>query len=257
MNIRVIKLTIAYDGTGFCGWQRQKNDCSVQGTLEEKLSIITNQSVTLHGAGRTDAGVHALAMTAHFRTHSKIPCRSLQKGLNAMLPGAIRIDATCDAQPDFHARFSARGKTYLYRLYTGPIQPPTERFYIVHTPFYLQLKGIRNCLSLIQGTHDFSSFEASGSRDKAVTTGRGAIRTIQTTEFLKTGPDRYNLTITGDGFLRHMVRNLVGTLLDVGRERRTVAEFRDILEAQDRSTAGATAPAHGLYLLKVHYGDDQ
>ncbi len=257
MATRNIKLTIAYDGTDYCGWQKQKNGLSVQAVLEEKLSIITNNPVILHGAGRTDAGVHALAMTAHFHTQSAIDCPPLQNGLNSMLPRSIRITAVDQVPMSFHARFSTRAKTYFYRIYTGPIQLPTERLYTVHIPFSLQHDAMKSCLTLICGTHDFSSFEASGSRDKSITGGRGAIRTILTSGFKELTADTYQFEFTGDGFLRHMVRNIVGTILEVGKGRHSVNRFKAILEAKDRSQAGSTAPAHGLYLKEIFYGDEQ
>lgn len=253
MDDRTIKLTIAFDGTDFCGWQKQKNGVSIQAVLEEKLSIITNNNVTLHGAGRTDAGVHALAMTAHFHTQSNIDCMAMQNGLNSMLPESIRLTAVTDESPEFHCRYSAKAKTYFYQIYTGHIQPPTERLYTVHIPYSLNLEAMKNCLQLICGTHDFASFEATGSRDKTKENGRGAIRTILAAGLKETGPDTYQFEITGDGFLRHMVRNIVGTILEVGKNQRTVEEFKEIIDKKDRSAAGITAPAHGLYLQEIYY----
>lgn len=253
MDNRTLKLTIAYDGTEFCGWQKQKNGVSIQSVLEEKLSTITDNQVILHGAGRTDAGVHALAMIAHFHTQSSIDCLALQKGINSMLPKSIRLVGVCDEDAPFHARFSAKSKTYLYKIFTGSIQLPAERLYVVHVPFKLNLESMKNCLQLICGTHDFSSFEGTGSRDKTRENGRGAVRTILAAGLKDTGQQNYCFEITGDGFLRHMVRNLVGTILEVGKDRRTVKEFKAVLEAKDRSLAGATAPAHGLHLKKIYY----
>lgn len=253
MDDRNIKLTIAYDGTDFCGWQKQKNGVSIQGVLEEKLSTITNNRVTLHGAGRTDAGVHALAMTANFHTQSTLSCAALQNGLNSMLPKSVRITTVTDEAHGFHCRFSAKAKTYCYQIYTGRIQPPTVRLYTVHVPFSLNLEAMKNCLQLICGTHDFTSFEATGSRDKTKQNGRGGVRTIMAAGIQKNGPDGYQFEITGDGFLRHMVRNIVGTIFEVGKNRRTVEEFKEVLKAKDRSAAGATAPAHGLFLQKIYY----
>lgn len=254
--MRTIKLTIAFDGTGYCGWQRQKNGRSIQQEIEQAGSIISNRPIVVHGAGRTDAGVHALGMTAHFTTASSLTEEALRKGLNALLPGAIRITSLNEEGELFHARFSALAKTYRYTFYTGPVLCPLKRLYTAHIPYPASETAIGSCLQIITGTHDFSSFETTGSRDKARETGRGAVRTIFRAELEKTGANLFQVTITGDGFLRHMVRNLVGTMLEVGRGKRTVDEFQEILQGKDRNRAGATAPAHGLTLLKVHYRRD-
>ncbi len=170
-----------------------------------------------------------------------------------MLPKSIRLTGVASESPDFHARYSSKTKTYLYKINTGQIQLPTERLYTVHVPFNLNMENMKNCLQIICGTYDFSSFEASGSRDKTKENGRGAIRTILRAVLKKAGPNTYHFEITGDGFLRHMIRNFVGTILEVGKNKRTVDEFKEILEAKDRSAAGPTAPAHGLHLMKIFY----
>ena len=251
--MRNIKLTIAFDGTEFSGWQKQSNAVTIQGELEKALTRITNGPVTLHGAGRTDAGVHALAMVASFHTMSLISTATLHKGLNSILPSAIRILHTEDVGPDFHARFSTTSKTYLYTIETGSIQSPINRLYAVHVPQKLAIKPMQRCLDLITGTHDFASFEASGSRDKNITGGRGSVRTLQEAVLNKTGKGGLQFEFTGDGFLRHMIRNIVGTVLEVGKGRKTVEEFKTILESIDRSKASVTAPAHGLFLKKIYY----
>jgi tRNA pseudouridine38-40 synthase len=250
---RNVKLVIAYDGNDYCGWQRQKHDASVQGEIESCLIRMTNEEIFLHGAGRTDAGVHAEAMTAHFLTTSEIPCNDFQRGLNAMLPGAIRIFSVEDVNPDFHARFSAAGKNYQYSIYTGKIQPPRLRHHSLHVTAVLNLQEITHCLSIIEGTHDFSSFENSGSRDKDTIGGRGAVRTIFRASLVQETPDLLLIEFIGDGFLRNMVRNLVGTLLEVGRGKITSEDFIRILQKKDRNAAGPTAPPHGLTLKRVLY----
>ncbi|WP_136798538.1 tRNA pseudouridine(38-40) synthase TruA [Desulfosediminicola ganghwensis] len=250
---RNIKLSIAFDGTDFNGWQRQKHDVTIQGEIEKCLATMTNCQTDLHGAGRTDAGVHADQMIAHFSTTSGISTAAFRKGLNSMLPYAIRILAAEEVPLDFHSRFSAKGKQYQYSLYTGEVMPPTERLYALHAPFYLDFDRIRECLDLLIGTHDFSSFENSGSRDKEKESRKGAVRTIMVAKVDNLDKYRYNFTFIGEGFLRHMVRNIVGTLLEVGKGRRTVNEFGHALQAKDRSAGGATAPAHGLRLIKVLY----
>ena len=251
--MRNIKITLSFDGTDFSGWQRQTNAVTIQGEAESALSRITNTPVTLHGAGRTDAGVHALAMVASFITESSITLPEFQNGLNAILPPSIRIISMEDVPPDFHARFSALSKTYLYNIDTSPIQSPFARLFSVHIPQNLSLGNMEQCLDEITGTHDFASFEASGSRDKSITTGRGSVRTLHTANIGETGTNAYQFEFTGDGFLRHMVRNIVGTVLNVGKGRTTVGKFKEILAARDRSSAGATAPAHGLFLKKIYY----
>lgn len=251
--MRNIKLTIAYDGTDYGGWQRQKNALTIQGEIERRLQIITNSSVSLYGAGRTDAGVHAKAMVANFHTEKTISCSLLLRGLNGLLPRAIRILDACEAVQDFHARFSAKCKTYSYSLFTGPIQLPLHCLYSVHFPHLPHQERIQSCLEKIRGAHDFASFEASGSRDLKAPSARGAIRTMHEATFTLIAPETFQFQFTADGFLRHMVRNLVGTLLEVGKGRRSVLEFEQILLARKRSTAGPTAPAHGLVLEKIFY----
>jgi tRNA pseudouridine38-40 synthase len=253
-RLRNIKLIIAYDGTRYAGWQKQKKDPTIQGLLEEAIATMTNGPATLHGAGRTDAGVHALAMVANFASAANIPCPGFLKGLNSMLPPDIRILAATDTGPDFHARRSACAKTYFYNICNTPIQIPTERLYSAHIPYNLDIDAMEDALACLQGSHDFSSFEASGSRDPENTGGRGAIREILAARInLQDKGGRIRITLTGDGFLRHMVRNIAGTLIQVGKSAITVQDFKKILAAQDRSCAGPTAPAHGLFLKEVHY----
>lgn len=250
---RNIRLLIAFDGTEFNGWQRQKHDVTIQGEIEKCLAVMTNSQTDLHGAGRTDAGVHADGMVAHFSTRARISTTAFQKGLNSMLPYAIRILDAEEASADFHSRFSAKGKHYQYSIYIGEVMPPTERLYALHAPFSLDFERIEKCLVLLIGTHDFSSFENSGSRDKEKESRKGAVRTIMVAKMDQVNAYRYTFTFIGEGFLRHMVRNIVGTLLEVGKGQRTVEEFAHALHAKDRNTGGATAPAHGLRLIQVLY----
>jgi len=248
-----LKVTIAFDGTDFSGWQKQLNAPTIQGELEHVLGTITNKSVVLHGAGRTDAGVHALAMVASFETESRISLSDLLRGANSVLPLSIRILNIQTADPDFHARFSTTSKTYFYDVDTGVIQSPITRLYATHIPQNLTTATMKQCLDLLIGTHDFASFEASGSRDKSITTGRGSVRSLHEAALNTIDNNKLQFVFTGDGFLRHMVRNIVGTVLEVGKGRKTVEEFKIILEAKDRTTASATAPARGLFLKEVHY----
>lgn len=257
LDLRNIRLRIAYDGTEFSGWQRQQHDRTIQGEIERCLTLITCEEIHLHGAGRTDAGVHAAGMVAHFTTLATLPCPVYVRGLNAMLPGAIRVLEALPVPLEFHARFSAVGKCYQYIVYTGKIHPPHRRLYSVHVTAQLNCAAMRDCLVILVGTHDFSSFENSGSRDKSKISGRGAVRTIHQAELLQHETDTLMFQFIGDGFLRNMVRNLVGNLLDVGRGKLSVVDFRTILQAKDRTMAGATAPAHGLFLQEVLYDADE
>jgi len=251
--LRTIKMTISYDGTNYSGWQRQQHSRTIQGEIEQRLAQITREEIALHSAGRTDAGVHAYGMVAHFKTNSIISCQDILRGLNSMLPGAIRILSVHEDDQNFHARYSARGKRYQYFIHTGTIQPPHLRLYSVHIRSELNLEEIKSCLRQIEGTHDFSSFENSGSRDKSISSGRGAVRTIDKAELIQEYPSQLMFQFIGDGFLRNMVRNIMGTLLEVGRGKLYADDFSQILKAKDRTKAAATAPAHGLFLKEVIY----
>lgn len=249
---RNLLLTIAYDGTCYAGWQRQQNAPTVQQTLEERLAVITGGPVLLHGAGRTDAGVHAHGMTAHFHTDSRVPVAGLLRGVNSMLPPDIRLIAARDVAASFHARFDALGKTYVYQLLWDEVMPPHLRLYWAHYRPLAHLPAMRECLAMLVGSHDFSTFEAAGSRDPAAA-GRGAVRTIHAAAIAQVDSCRAVVEISGDGFLRHMVRNIVGTLAEVGQGRMSVADFAGVFRGRDRSLAGATAPPGGLFLKRVHY----
>jgi len=253
--IRNILLRLAFDGTAYAGWQRQKEQPTIQGALEDKLALITNGPVSLHGSGRTDAGVHALGMTASFETASTIPCDGIIRALNSMLAEDIRGLAADEMEPDFHARINAKGKAYVYLVLIGGICPPTERLYNHHLKYQLLIEPIRECLAVLLGEHDFGCFEATGSRDPEFTGGRGAVRNIFRAELTEGQgmPLPLSFEIAGDGFLRHMVRNIVGTLLEVGAGRMSVEEFRAVLAGKDRAAAGPTAPARGLFLKEVYY----
>ncbi len=254
MNQRNVRLLIAFDGSRFSGWQRQKNAPTIQGELEHCLATMVDSKVTLHGAGRTDAGVHALGMTANFLTRSAIPCSGFLQGLNSMLPTDIRILEVTEETLEFHSRYSATGKAYRYDIFTGKVQQPTERLYCAHFHSSLDMNKIKRNLKHIQGTHDFSSFEGSGSRD-VENSPRGAVRTLFHVS-LTPHPEKddcWSFFFLGDGFLRHMVRNLVGTLIEVGEGKISNDEFSEILKRCDRQTAGPTAPAKGLFMVKVCY----
>jgi len=256
---RNLKLLLAYDGTAYAGWQRQKGSPTVQGVVEEKIAVMTGQPVVLHGAGRTDAGVHALGMVANFHTGSTIPAEGLRRGLNSMLADDIRVLAAEEVTSEFHARFSAIGKAYCYCLTFEETVLPTERLYRARFPGAGDFDRMAACLPYLLGEHDFSSFEATGSRDFAQEGGRGAVRRIDVATLSRDAANgrRAQFLISGNGFLRHMVRNIVGTLVEVGQGRRTPEEFGALIAARDRAQAGPTAPPHGLFLREVFYGERQ
>ncbi len=256
---RTVRLLISFDGTAYKGWQRQASVPTIQGILEQKLSLICNEPIVLHGAGRTDAGVHALGMVAHFHTSSPIQLPALSRGLNSLLPPDIRIIKAEHATDNFHSRFSAIAKTYRYDFHTGRIMEPTRRLYEAHFPGQFDPLPVNNCLKLLTGCHDFASFEGAGSRDLTKTGGRGSTRTLFTLRLVEddTLPLHFSLFFTGDGFLRHMVRNIVGTLIPVGQGKISPADFSAVITARDRRAAGPTAPAHGLFLVQIYYSEHE
>lgn len=253
--MRNVRLVLSYDGTRFSGWQFQKDQRTIQGLLEEALAALTGAAVTLHGAGRTDAGVHAEGMVANFQTDAVIPAAGLLKGVNTLLPPDIRVLAAEDVAGDFHARYNAKGKVYEYSFVVASVMPPLLRLYAAHVRKPLDIEAMRRCLPALLGRQDFRSFEATGSRDAALGKGDGGVRTIfaarlEQEECLH---PLYRLTISGNGFLRHMVRNIVGTLFEVGRGKLSPCDFAELIAARDRTLAGPTAPAHGLRLKNVFY----
>ncbi|MBU0682655.1 MAG: tRNA pseudouridine(38-40) synthase TruA [Proteobacteria bacterium] len=258
--MRTLRLTLAFDGTNYAGWQCQKNQPTIQGVLEAKLARMTATKVQVNGAGRTDAGVHALGMVASFCTDTSIPVNGFRKGLNSMLPPDIRVLEVVEEVSGFHARFSAVAKAYEYRLDICDTQLPTERLYAHHLRQPLDQESMQLCLQALVGTHDFSSFEATGSRDLGQEGGRGAVRTLFLADYRESASEivRHGFFhFVGNGFLRHMVRNLVGTLIYVGQGKLTPAGFVNILQARDRTVAGPMAPARGLFLKSVSYDQSE
>jgi tRNA pseudouridine38-40 synthase len=241
-----LKLTLQYDGTNYVGWQRQPNGTSIQELIERALEPIEGKPVTIIGAGRTDAGVHAMGQVASVRLASTLDPATLGRALNAALPEDIRVVQVERVSPDFNARFSATGKVYEYRVYAGAFVPPFERRYAWHVPQPLDVARMRSAASALVGTHDFSAFRAAGS-DAATSE-----RTLHRLDLSADLP-RLMLVAAGDGFLRHMVRTIVGTLVEVGLGRRSVESVAAALASRDRAQAGPTAPAHGLFLVKVEY----
>ncbi len=243
--MRTLKLTLQYDGTGFVGWQRQDQGASIQGTIEDALARIDGRAVTLHGAGRTDAGVHAEGQVASARVESVLDDETMARALNANLPETIRVTRVESVADDFHARFSAVSKTYEYRIWNGPAQPPFLRLYTWHVPQPLAIELLQRGAGALVGTHDFASFQGSG------TVVHTTVRTVMTAAWRAEAPLVFE--ITGEGFLRHMVRSLVGTLVEAGLGRRPVEDIGRLLAMPDRSGAGRTAPPHGLFLTRVTY----
>jgi tRNA pseudouridine38-40 synthase len=245
--MRNIKLTIEYDGTAYHGWQIQPELKTIQGVIQEQIAQITQGEVTLIGAGRTDAGVHALGQVANFQTESAIDLTALQRGLNSLLPPDIVIETAEEVDEGFHARFSARSKIYEYHILNQPYPSAIRRTYAWFIPHELNLPAMKKCGKLLIGSHDFTSFRASGDES------RHSIREVIGLELEERTNNLIVIMIEANAFLREMVRSIVGTLVDVGREKTSFEEFKEIFEAQDRRQAGMTAPAHGLFLVEVKY----
>lgn len=247
--MKKIKLTIAYDGTQYGGWQVQPNAVSIQELIEKALSIFLREPITVVGSGRTDAGVHAEGQTAHFTTASPIDFKRLLLSSNALLPHDIRILDAVEAPSDFHARFDAAGKIYHYRLHLAPSNDPFKRLYSYHIPYALDLDSLRKAAKRFIGTHDFTSFANEADRGCA---GKNPVRALHRLDVVdEEGGVR--LEFEGEGFLYKMVRNIVGALLDVARGKLSEEEIPAIFASRDRRAAPMAAPAHGLCLIKVLY----
>lgn len=247
--MRTLKLTIAYDGTNYVGWQRQANGTSVQQLIEDVLAPFhpAREPPTVNGASRTDAGVHALGQVASVRVEFDHPVDALQRAMNVRLPGDVRVLAVEEAGDGFHARLDARGKTYRYRIATAPVVMPADRWFVWHLPERLDLEAMREAARHLVGAHDFRAFQATGS---SVMDTRRVIRRMA----LVPAGGELHLEFEGDGFLRHMVRIVTGSLVDVGTRTRTPSWLAAALASGDRRLAGRTAPAAGLVLERVHYG---
>jgi tRNA pseudouridine38-40 synthase len=246
---RNLKITIQYDGTDYVGWQRQDSGVSIQALLEDALEPIQGARTVVHGAGRTDAGVHALAQVATVALEAAIEPATLVRALNAVLPPEVRVLAAQEVEARFHARFSATGKVYEYRMVTGPLMSPFLYKYAWHVGQPLDVDAMREASALLVGEHDFAAFQ--GRRATVSSTTR-RVRSI-----VWEPGDGYDvplvMRIEGDGFLRHMVRNIVGTVVDIGAGRWQPGHVADILASRDRTQAGRTAPPHGLFLVRVLY----
>jgi tRNA pseudouridine38-40 synthase len=250
--VRNLKITLAYDGSDFHGWQVQPLRASIQGALAAALERVTGAQVLPQGSGRTDAGVHALAQVASCELDAGIPTENLPRALNHVLPPAIRVLSVEEAAPEFHARKSARAKTYRYRIYRGEICPPFLARYVYHYPYPLDEDAMGAAAAVVAGEHDFTSFAAVDPERGREEEEASNVRTILSSHWRREGEELI-YTVRGNGFLHHMVRNLVGTFLLVGKGTLDCAGMRRILEGRDRSAAGPTAPACGLYLASVEY----
>jgi tRNA pseudouridine38-40 synthase len=245
--VRQIRLTLEYDGTGLGGWQRQDNAPSVQGHVEDALAILLQHPTPVVGASRTDAGVHARAQVAAFRTERTIPLHGVRRGLNTLLPDAIAVTEAQEAAADFHPRFSATGKHYRYLVLARPDRSPRWLHRAWHRPLPLDEAAMRTAAAALVGEHDFASFRAAGCSARTTT------RRIDAIELSRPEPDLLAFDVRGNAFLRHMVRTLVGTLIDVGSGRIAAGQLSEIIVARRREAAGQTAPSHGLELVQVHY----
>ncbi len=244
-----VKVTLQYDGTNYVGWQRQAIGTSIQALLEDALAPMAGGRVVVHGAGRTDAGVHALGQVATFSFPGTLELPTLMRALNAVLPADVRVLAAEDAPPEFHARFSAIGKVYEYRIVNAPIVSPFLVRYAWHVSKPLDFELLKQASAPLVGAHDFAAFQAAGS---AAASSERIVRSIEWD--CGRGFDApMTMRIEGDGFLRHMVRTIVGTLVEVGVGRWVPSRVAGILASRDRSEAGPTAPAHGLFLVRVEY----
>jgi tRNA pseudouridine38-40 synthase len=247
--MRTLKLTLQYDGTDYVGWQRQSVGVSIQGLLEDALVRFEGTPVTVHGAGRTDAGVHALGQVASVSLAAAIETPTLARALNAVLPPDVRVLGVDDMPAGFHARFSAVGKVYEYRIVNAPIVSPFIQRYAWHVIPPLDLEAMREAAAMLVGAHDFAAFQGAGS---TITSTERVVRSIEWED--GGGYDLpLVLRIHGDGFLRHMVRNIVGTLVEVGLGRWTPVRVAAIRASLDRTQAGPTAPPRGLFLVSVLY----
>jgi tRNA pseudouridine38-40 synthase len=245
--VRRIKIQLSYDGTDYHGWQVQPGLPTIQGTLEAVLEEIESRPVSVAGSGRTDAGVHALAQVAAFTFENPIPVENLRKAMNRLLPPDIRVTRVEEAPLDFHPRFGAKAKTYEYRIFRAEICPPFERRYVYHHPYPLRLDEMIEMAPLVAGEHDFTAFAATDERDEA---GASKVRTIFCSKLSLDG-DRLLYRVTGSGFLKHMVRNIVGVLLEIGKGNIDRNGLLARLEPAGSIPAGPTAPARGLLLVSV------
>jgi tRNA pseudouridine38-40 synthase len=246
--MRKIKLILEYDGIRYSGWQVQENSDTIQRRVEAALQEVLREEVRVHGAGRTDAGVHALGQVAHFETGSFLPADNILKGANTHLPPDIVIRKAEEADGDFHARYSARSKVYRYRILVREARSPLAHHRALRVAPPLDRERMRAAARVLIGRYDFAAFSAAGSLVKET------VRTLLRLNITGEG-EVCDLEFEADGFLYRMVRNITGTLLEVGKRKLTAEKVAGILRSRDRKRAGPTAPAHGLYLVEVRYGE--
>lgn len=255
-------LTIEYDGTNFCGWQRQPGVRTVQGTLEEALSKYCGSEVKLNGTSRTDSGVHALGQRASFKGDFGIPTGRLMTAVNNYLSGGlnqknavgdVKILKLEEVSPEFHARFDCKGKTYRYAINNSACSDIFRRNYSYWIPEKLDIGAMRDAARYIEGTHDFKCFEASGGNERETTIRTISEIFVSSDERGKSGDRNIIIEVTGDGFLYNMVRIITGTLVEVGQGKRTPDSVKEIIESRDRAKAGHTAPPGGLYLKEIYF----
>ena len=245
--MRNIKLLIEYDGTKYLGWQVQPGGPTVQGTLEEKLSLLTGERIHLFGSGRTDSGVHALGQVAHFKTQSQMDTRTIQRALNSLLPSDIMIQKAEEVGEGFHARKHSKSKVYEYRILNRKLRSVFHRGYIWHIPQRLNLAEMKKATQSLIGEHDFSAFRTVGSPT------RTTVRRVTRAEWKRGRDGLIRFEIEANGFLKQMVRSIVGTLVEIGKGKKKASDLRKVLNSKDRKEAGPTAPAHGLFLKEVKY----
>jgi tRNA pseudouridine38-40 synthase len=245
--MRNFKMIVEYDGAAYCGWQRQKNSVSIQQILEEAAGLVTSGKVTLVGSGRTDAGVHAVSQVANFRSPTLLPAEKIFRGINSLLPPDIVVKHLEEVPLEFHAQRDVKSKVYLYRICNQDLRPVLGRDYCWYIRTPLNLEAMRSAAKYVSGTHDYSCFCATGSDvvDR--------VRTI-TDIRIETGKNGLiEITVEAKGFLKYMVRNIVGTLVEVARGKRKPEDIKEIIASRDRKIAGITAPACGLFLKEVRY----
>jgi tRNA pseudouridine38-40 synthase len=249
--MRHIRLVVEYDGTSLSGWQRQPNGPTVQAHLEDALAKLLGHEVTVVGASRTDAGVHARGQVASFRTERPIPVYNIRRALNSFLPDAIAVRDAAEVPDEFHPRFSATGKHYRYTILTRAERSPRWRLRAWHRGVPLSVPAMQQAAAALIGEHDFAAFRAAGCSAKTT------MRRVDSIALTRSEPEVIDVDVRGNAFLRNMVRIVVGTLVEVGAGERAVTQVAEILASRDRTKAGITAPAHGLELVEVFYGQNR